>query len=74
MRSFSLLGIIIALVVAGLLVKRQLSVMKSAAPPPAIPSPDATRQAPVTEQVKDTLDQIMRERQTALEQAEGAAR
>lgn len=63
----SLVGLVIALVVAGLLVKRQLSAVRVVAPQPAA-------QPPITEQVREAMDQITRQRQAELEQAEEATR
>lgn len=73
MRGMSLVGLVVALVVVGLLVKRQLSAVRAVAPQPAAHRAP-TAQPPVTEQVREAMDQITRQRQAELEQAEQATR
>lgn len=73
MRSASLLGLIAVLVIAGLLVKRQLTAVRMVAPPPTSAVEAGPGQPPITEQVRGAVDELMRQRQAELERADQAA-
>lgn len=82
MRNLSLLSLIAALVIVGFVLKRQLSVTQipastrgttsSTGDTPATASGNDQR-APVTEQIRDSLDQLVHERGQQLQELESTS-
>lgn len=70
MRSASLLGVIAALVIVGLLVRRQLTAVRMATPQSAHTLESRPGQPPITEQVQGAVDELMRQRETQLQRLE----